>query len=225
MGIDILWEKLRVVIFDCDGVMFDSRQANEAYYNHILSHFGKPKMTTQQRQFVHMHTASQSVAHIFKDDSRAEAAEAYRKQMSYFPFISKMLREPYLKRLLAYLRPSYKTAIATNRSDTMGRVLEEHGLKGDFDLVVSCLDVEHPKPAPDALFKILDHFSLSAQEAVYIGDSEIDERTAKAAGVPFIAYKNRKLSADRHIEHFDEVEAFLEAGAGRKKKMPLQGAR
>lgn len=225
MGTEISWAKIRVVVFDCDGVMFDSREANEAYYNHILSHFGRPDMNIEQCRFVHTHTARQSVAFIFKDDSRAQEAEAYRQQMSYFPFISKMHREPYLKRLLAYLRPSYKTAIATNRSDTMGRVLEEHGLEGDFDLVVSCLDVAHPKPAPDALFKILDHFSVSAPEAVYIGDSEIDETTARAALVPFIAYKNRNLSADCYIEHFSEMEALLEAGAGRGKAVSFGDAR
>ena len=94
----------------------------------------------------------------------------------------------------------------------MGRVLEEHGLKGCFDLVISCLDVKHPKPAPDALFKILEHFGVSAQEAVYIGDSEIDDQTAKAAKVPFIAYKNRSLKADYYVEHFKEIEVFLEVG-------------
>jgi len=216
MEAQISWGKIRVVVFDCDGVMFDSREANEAYYNHILSHFGKPRMNIEQCEFVHMHTASQSVAHIFKDDPRAQEAEAYRQHVSYFPFISKMRREPYLKRFLSYLRPSYKTAIATNRSDTMGRVLEEHGLEGAFDLVVSCLDVEHPKPSPDALLRILDYFGVLAPEAVYIGDSEIDETAAKTAQVPFIAYKNRKLAADCHIEHFGEMEAFLKAGAGRK---------
>ena len=94
----------------------------------------------------------------------------------------------------------------------MGRVLEEHGLKGCFDLVISCLDVKHPKPAPDALFKILEHFGVSAQEAVYIGDSNIDDQTAKAAKVPFIAYKNRSLKADYYVEHFKEIEVFLEVG-------------
>lgn len=220
MGTGISWAKIKVVVFDCDGVMFDSREANEAYYNHILSHFGKPKMNMRQCEFVHKHTATESVAHLFKDDPRAQAAEAYRKQMRYFPFISKMHREPYLKRLLTYLRPSYKTAIATNRSDTIGRVLEEHGLTQHFDLVVSSLDVEHPKPAPDALFKILDYFDTAAQEAVYIGDSDVDEKAARAAQVPFIAYKNRALSADHHIELFNEMEGFLKAGAKRIHGMP-----
>ena len=203
---------VKVVIFDCDGVMFDSRRANEAYYNDILFHFGKRQMNQEQCQFVHMNTVTQSVAYLFKDDHQVQEAEIFRKQMSYFPYIAKMQMEPYLKRFLAYLRPLLKTAIATNRSDTMGRVLEEHGLKGCFDLVISCLDVKHPKPAPDALFKILEHFGVSAQETVYIGDSKIDEQTAKAAEVPFIAYKNRSLKADYYVEHFKEIEVFLDVG-------------
>lgn len=214
MDAGISWAGVKVVIFDCDGVMFDSRTANEAYYNDILLHFEKRQMNQEQCQFVHMNTATQSVAHLFKDDLQAQEAEAFRKQMSYFPYISKMQMEPYLKRFLAYLRPRFNTAIATNRSDTMGRVLEEHGLQGCFDLVISCLDVKHPKPAPDALFKILEHFGVSAQETVYIGDSEIDEQTAKAAGVPFMAYKNRSLKANYYVEHFKEIEVFLEAAKG-----------
>jgi phosphoglycolate phosphatase len=35
---------LRVIIFDCDGVMFDSRQANINFYNHLLARFDQPPM-------------------------------------------------------------------------------------------------------------------------------------------------------------------------------------
>ena len=209
MDAGIPWTVIKVVIFDCDGVMFDSRKANEAYYNHILSHFGKGPMNRQQCRFVHMNTAIHSVAYLFKDDHQAQEAEAFRKQMSYFPYIAKMQMEPYLKSLLKYLRSFSKTAIATNRSDTMGRVLEEHGLTGYFDFVITSLDVKHPKPAADALLKILDHFAVSAHEAVYVGDSEIDEQTATAAKVPFIAYKNRSLKADYYVDHFEDMEAGI----------------
>ncbi|NVM56841.1 MAG: HAD family hydrolase, partial [Desulfobacterales bacterium] len=122
-------EHVKVVIFDCDGVMFDSRQANEAYYNHILSHLGKPRINSQQSEYVHTHTADQSVAYLFRDDPRLkEQALTYRRRINYLPFITMMQMEPYLKEFLGYLRPSYKTAISTNRSDTMHSVLAEHGL-------------------------------------------------------------------------------------------------
>ena len=200
---------VKAVIFDCDGVMFDSREANEAYYNTILAQFGKPKMDTQQAEYVHMNTATQSVTYLFQGDSRLSEALAFREVMSYMRFIPMMRMEPYLRTLLPKLNVHYKTAIATNRSDTMAAVLEEHGLTASFDLVVSSLDVRSPKPAPDALVKILKHFDIDSREAVYVGDSKVDELTADAAHVPFIAYKNPQLSADRHMNHFKELEAWL----------------
>jgi HAD superfamily hydrolase (TIGR01549 family) len=203
-------EYVRVVIFDCDGVMFDSRRANEAYYNHILTHFGRPQMTSEQSDYVHIHTAEQSVVYLFNNDPKLKDALAYWRRMSYSPFISLMETEPYLKAFLEYLRPTYKTAISTNRSDTMGPVLAEHGLEGYFDLVVSCLDVRHPKPDPESLIKIVDHFGLTPREAIYIGDSEIDESAARAARIPLVAYKNPVLSAAYHVTHFKEIEELLE---------------
>ena len=47
---------IKVVGFDCDGVLFDTKQANRAYYNRILNHFGKTAMTDEQFTFIHMHT-------------------------------------------------------------------------------------------------------------------------------------------------------------------------
>jgi HAD superfamily hydrolase (TIGR01509 family) len=202
---------VKVVIFDCDGVMFDSKKANEQYYNHILVRFGKPRMDREQCKYVHMNTADQSLAYLFMNDPRLEQALAYRQQIDYFPFIPMMKMEPYLKPLLDYLRPAYKTAVSTNRSDTMNRVLAHHGLEGHFDIVVSSLDVERPKPDPEPLMKILNHFGFSPEEAIYIGDSEIDELAAKAASIPLVAYKNQSLSAAYHVKHFKEIEALLES--------------
>lgn len=203
---------IKVVIFDCDGVMFESRNANEAYYNQILTRFGKPEMNQEQSDYSHMHTGKQSVTYLFKDDPRLEEALAYYDRMSYVPFIPLMEMEPYLKEFLRYLRPLYKTAISTNRSDTTGPVLVHHGLDGLFDLVVSSLDVEHPKPHPESLLKILHHFGVPDREAIYIGDSKIDEQAARAAGVPLVAYKNPALSAAYHVSHFKELEDLLEGG-------------
>ncbi len=209
-------EHVRVVIFDCDGVMFDSRRANEAYYNRILAHFRMPQMNCEQGDYVHMHTPEQSVVYLFRNNPKLKDALAYWHHMSYLPFIPLMDIEPYLKAFLDYLRPAYKTAISTNRSDTMGPVLANHELEGYFDLVVSCLDVKHPKPDPESLIKVLHHFGLSPQEAIYIGDSEIDESAARAAGIPLVAYKNPALSAAYHVTHFKEIEDLLERSRNKR---------
>ena len=58
---------IQVVVFDCDGVMFDTTKANMAYYNQILDHFGRPALTQDQFAYCHSHTADQSIAHLFTD--------------------------------------------------------------------------------------------------------------------------------------------------------------
>jgi phosphoglycolate phosphatase len=76
-------------------------------------------------------------------------------------------------------------------------------------LVVSSLDVQYPKPHPEALHKILNHFALTPSKCVYVGDSLVDLRTAEAAGVSFIAYKNRTLDAEFHVDGMMEIARLL----------------
>lgn len=197
------------VIFDCDGVMFDSRQANINFYNHILSHFGLPPMKGEDIDFVHMNTAVESLNHIFKDSPYLDEAQEYRLRLDYIPFIKDMIMEPGLKEILDFLKPDYGLAVATNRSNTIGKVLEVNGLTAYFDIVVSSLDVENPKPHPEPIFKILDFFGIEPQECFYIGDSEVDQETCQRAGVPIIAYRNPGLSAVYYIETLKALKQIL----------------
>ena len=202
--------QIKLVIFDCDGVMFDTKKANTAYYNRILSHFRKPGVTPEQFSFVQMHTVGDSLAYLFKDDLiDLEKVIEQSRNMTYFSFIQYMEIEPCLKPLLTKLRPLYKTAIATNRTDTMDNILQEHDLEGDFDLVVSALDTDRPKPYPDPLLKVLNYFSFKPHEAIYIGDSKLDEQAAEKAEIPLVAYNNISLSSDFHIKSLHEIEEIL----------------
>ena len=200
---------IRCVIFDCDGVMFDTARANQAYYNRILDHFGQPPMSEAQFAYAHMHTVDESMAFLFQDPELLQRADQYRRQMSYIPFFKYMAMEPHLKPLVKWLRPKIKTAVATNRTDTMARVLAQFDLADDFDLVVTASDVRHPKPHPEALNTIIERFKLYPDQALYIGDSSVDEAAARSAGVPFVAYRNRGLNALHHINSLKEIEGLL----------------
>lgn len=197
------------IIFDCDGVMFDSRQANVNFYNNILTNFGLSPLTAGDTDFVHMHTAVESVDHIFRNSPQVAKAQEYRSRLDYTPFIKDMVMEPGLKEVLDFLKLSYGLALATNRSNTIGKVLEINGLSHYFDIVVSALDVQNPKPHPESVFKILDFFGIGPEGCVYIGDSEVDFEVCRAAGVPLIAYKNKDLEADIHIESLAEIKEVL----------------
>ncbi len=200
----------KVVAFDCDGVLFDTEQANWAYYDHILRHFGKPAMTPEQFAYAHQHTLNESIAYLFNDEESIAAAYDYRETMDYGAFLKLLKVEPYLVQLLTKIRPKLKTAIATNRSDTMNRLLTEFELSDYFDLVVTSFDIRHPKPHPDSLFKILDYFDIESHQALYIGDSQVDAEAARAAKIPFVAFRNETLPTEYHIENLKQLEEILE---------------
>jgi len=200
---------IECVAFDCDGVLFDTAQANRYYYSHVLQHFGRPALTEQQFRYVHMHTVHESIAYLFPEENILEAVHEFRKTMDYQKYLSYLTVEPQLVSLLGKLRPQKKTAIATNRTDTMEQLLAEFDLDGYFDLIVTSSDVEQPKPHPEVLLKILNYFNLSPHQVIYIGDSQVDELAARAAKMPLVAYRNRELEAEYHINSLGELEELL----------------
>jgi len=200
----------KVIAFDCDGVLFDTAASNRAYYNTLRNQLGMPDMTEEEFTFAHMHTVNETLAHLFKSPETRQKAEAVKAQLSYTPFVAAMKMEPALIPLLKKLRPTYKTAVATNRSDSMPTLLREHDIAPYFDLIVSSNDVPRPKPYPDQLLRLLDYFNVSPHEMLYVGDSKVDETAAQTAQVPLVAYDNRSLSAVYHIRSLKEIEGILE---------------
>ena len=197
---------LQLVIFDCDGVMFDSRNANRIYYNHILEKFGRPPMSEEELAYVHMHNVMDSIRHIFRHfPEDLAAADAHRRNLDYTPYLRHMAMEPDLPEFLHFLRPARKTAISTNRTTTMSLVLEMFSLAHLFDKVVTASDVTRPKPHPEALHRILDHFGCDVEEAIYIGDSQVDREHTRAVGMQLIAFKNPELDAEYHVRSFLEI--------------------
>jgi FMN phosphatase YigB (HAD superfamily) len=202
-------KKLKLVIFDCDGVMFDSRYANREYYDHLLKKFGQPLMGSQEEDYVHSHNVMDSVNHIFHGQPQLiEDVHNYRMTVDYTPFLDYMVIEPDLKEFLRYLKPKYHTAISTNRSTTMPAVMQMHELEPLFDIVVTALDVQRPKPHAEALIRILDHFGLSADEAIYIGDSMVDREHTAGVNMRLISFKNPDLPAEYHVNSFLEIPKF-----------------
>ncbi len=197
---------IKLVIFDCDGVMFDSIEANRAYYNKILQHFKHPPMDDADLQFVHIHHVADSIRHIFRHfQEDYEAAEIYRGTLPYRPFLKYMRMEEDLPEFLEFLSPEIARAVNTNRSNTMDDILKMFDLAKYFDMVVTSADVKNTKPHPEALHKILAHFKLTVPECIYIGDSQVDADHTAAVNMRMIAFKNPALKADFHVNSFMEI--------------------
>jgi phosphoglycolate phosphatase len=197
-------QNLKVLIYDCDGVLIDSSLANQAFYNHILDHFGHAPLTPEQWDYVKPLAAPDALTWLLQDTPWLAAAQEYQKTVDNTPFLPLLRAEPDLLETLTLLRPHYRLAIATNRGKSLIPVLQHLGLAEFFDFTVTSLDVQHPKPHPECLQRILEHFEVLPGQACYIGDSDIDREVSIRAQVLFIAYQNPLLKADVHLQnHLD----------------------
>jgi len=211
---------LKLVIFDCDGVMFDSRETNRAYYNQLLTKFSCPPMDEDEVGYVHIHNVFDSVSHIFRNHNHVDmdAVHSYREVLDYTPFLNHMLMAPDLLEFLQVISPDYHRAISTNRTNTMDMVLDIFKLRPWFEIVVTALTAPRPKPAPDGLHMILDHFGLQVKEAIYIGDSSVDRDHCAAVGMELIAFNNPDLEAHHHVDCFMDILKLSPFTAGTGKQ-------
>lgn len=202
------------VIFDCDGVLFESKAANLAYYNAIFSAFDIPPVTSEQRERAHIcHTAASPVVfeQILGEDRRDEALKI-AASLHYQQFIPCMIPEPGMREAISALAAMMPLAIATNRGTSMRDVLLHFDLADHFQVVVTSKDVERPKPYPDMLLYAAHQLGHSVDELLFIGDSELDAAAAQAAGMPFIGYRNLYHGlpmVESHAELYRIIAAHL----------------
>lgn len=205
-----LLEGLRTIVFDNDGVLVDSYEANMVYYGTILETMGIPPMTEAQRVYVHSRTHDEAVRHIVPEERLEEAFDIGRN------FDTRILH-PYLKRsdglreFLWFLRDAgFNLAINTSRGTSLEDILDLLDLRGFFHPVITSNKVSVPKPHPEGLNRIMREHGVGPEEVAYIGDSIVDERAGVAAGVRFWAYSNPGLRAAVHINSFWDIKAAMQ---------------
>jgi phosphoglycolate phosphatase len=198
--------KIRCVIYDCDGVLFDSLEANTKLYNDLCSLVGRVPLREEELQYVHTHTVFEAIHFIFEkeNDLEKKALESL-KQVDLRNYITYLKMEPHLFQTLKKLKEKgILRAINTNRTTSMKYIMEKYDLLQYFEMVVTALDVKNPKPNPESIEKIIEAFKLKKEEIVFVGDSDVDQQTAKSSGIKFIAYKNKEIANDAYInDHLD----------------------
>lgn len=207
---------LEAIIFDCDGVLFDSHNANLAYYNRIFSHFGSPLVSdplSPQAQICH--TASTPVVlGSLLDPSDVKAALQFAQELDYREFIPLMTESAGLKVALKRLGSEMPLAVATNRGNSMQEVLGHFDLAQYFEVIVTSRDVEKPKPAPDMLLLAARQLGFMPQHCLFVGDSELDRLAAEDAVMPFVAY-GENIDIKCKVSSHDDLAFML---LGRENK-------
>ena len=195
---------LDLVIFDADGVLFDSTESNTAYYNAIFKLIGEPPMNpAEERAGVFMSAPQVFELRAMGDPARIARMREVARTMDSTPFFDLLRPHPELRAFLLDLKLSYRLGLATNRSATIPAIIDYLGVADIFDAVASARDKVRPKPAPDIVQLCLTRIGVQPERAVYVGDSETDRIAAEAAGTHFIGVGER-------APHFHQIASLGE---------------
>jgi len=200
----------KAIIFDCDGVLFESHRANLAYYNRIFAEFNYPLINDPLSVEAHIcHTASSPVVlSKLMHEPDVAAALHFAQGIDYREFIPLMTESSGLKSSLSRLAEIFSLAVATNRGNSMQEVLTHFGLAHFFKVIVTSRDVEKPKPAPDMLLLVARQLGVEPGACLFVGDSELDQVAATKGRMPFVAF-GETLKIGRRIHTHTELTEML----------------
>jgi HAD superfamily hydrolase (TIGR01549 family) len=202
-----LKSRYKVVIYDCDGVILDSMESNYIFYNRIMEFLGRGDIDrddSEAKRVLHTYSFNNVMEYFFAGDLRREDAFNFAKTIHYRDLMPFMTMEDGFVNALDHLKGYTSLAICTNRATSMDMIIEDFGLKGYFEYVMTASQVINPKPHPEPLLKVLAYFGVEPDEALFIGDGEVDMQAAQSAGVPFISYKSN-LPGLARIQHHSEI--------------------
>jgi HAD superfamily hydrolase (TIGR01509 family) len=205
-------KELAAVIFDCDGVMFESKQANLAFYNRIFTRFGYPPVQLDDEvraQICHTASSTDVLSSLMNEDD-LDAAFAFAATLDYCEFIPEMKPSNNLQKVLQLLDEKFPLAVATNRGSSIGPVLDYFNLKAYFDVVVSSNDVANAKPAPDMLLMAAQKLKVQPRHCLFIGDSKLDMQAAQEAQMPFVGYGNVLRKETVSLLDLNEIFDYLQ---------------
>ncbi|WP_207262232.1 HAD-IA family hydrolase [Desulfovibrio sp. Huiquan2017] len=205
-----LVEGVKTVVFDNDGVLIDSFEANMVYYGTIRKELGMPPLSDAERYFVHTRTHEEALRHIVPENKLARAFAIGRtmNQASLAPYFK---RSDGIREFLWWLRSAgFGLAVNTSRGTSMNLVLKLMDLEGFFHPIITSCVVSKPKPHPEGLFRIMQEHGVRPDEVAYIGDSVVDQLAARAAGVRFWAYRDPSMEAEVHVENFWAIRAVMQ---------------
>ncbi len=198
---------IEFVMFDADGVLFDSDESNVAYYNAIFAQMDEAPLDSREEVNAISHAAEQ----VFSARAREDAGKLARmkeiaRTLDSAPFF-RLLRPPFeLRPFMLTLKSRYKLGLATNRSATVPALVEHLGIADVFDAIACMRDRVRPKPAPDILRLCMERAGTAPERAVYVGDSPVDRAAAMEAGTHFIG-------VGRRVEHHQRVHTIAELPA------------
>lgn len=212
------------IVFDLDGTLVDTAPDLTAALNAVMRGAGRPEVPLADVR----HMVGRGAIYLIERAMEATGAPASAEAM---PALFNQFIAHYDANIAVASRPfesmesvakslsqrGHKLGICTNKPEALTlKLIGELGLTELFPVILGADSRPYRKPDPRHLFDTIAGLGGNPSNAVLIGDSETDVKTARAANVPVIVVSfgyteipPHDLGADAVIDHFDALEQTL----------------
>ena len=191
------------ILFDLDGTLLNTLEDLLDATNAALGHFGRPRRTLAElRAFVGNGARNQIRLSLSGRDDDPDLDRVLEWYKEYYGAHCQIKTAPYQGVLEALAALPYPIAIVSNKPDAAVKTLCAQYFPGIFALGESAACPR--KPAPDMVYQAMK--AIGVEKCIYVGDSEVDIRTANNAGVPCVCvlwgFRDREVLEEEGGRYF-----------------------
>ncbi len=183
----------KAVIFDIDGVLVDSFEANLKFFQDLMIKFDYPPPTRENYSALFSLPMYEHIKILTGLTSEEEIKKIWDAAkggiVSFHDDLVKL--SPGVEETLAILSKEYPLAVVTSRiRGAVFRAPQMARLQSYFKTVIAYEDTLNHKPDPEPLLLAAKRLQVRPEEAVYIGDADVDLAAGQASGMKVIIYKS-----------------------------------
>jgi pyrophosphatase PpaX len=199
---------IKAIIFDVDGTLLDSFEANLILFQRLMEAAGYPPPTLEvYRSIFHrtLRDAIQILANTTDETETKRIQDLIEKIETPSASLSDGVGET-----IEALSKEYTLSIATSRIKAYAFEPPLNTLEHYFKIAITYEDTENHKPDPAPLLLAAQQLGVTPAECVYVGDVKNDFAAAQAAGMKFILYSQEPSDwAPVHTNNFKEIPNLL----------------
>ena len=194
-------KRYKAVIFDLDGTLLNTLEDLTDAVNHVMRQFNYPEHTIEEiRSFVGNGIKLLIERSLPYGKDNPEFDKVFSEFKSYYTSHCQIKTRPYdgIMELISSLKEQgYKLAIVSNKNQSAVTELNNIYFSDYISTAIGEKEGVRKKPAPDTVIKALSELGISSDDAVYVGDSDVDRETAKNSDMDCISvtwgFRERKL--------------------------------
>ena len=216
---------MKTVIFDLDGTLADTSGDLIAAANACFDELGHGPLLCEKADILTAFHGGRAMlrlgfSRLGETVDEAEVDRFYPKLLAHYAAhidVKTVLYPGALAAVETLLANGYRVAVCTNKPEALAEtLLRRLGIRDRFGALIGADTLAVRKPDPEAYRECVERAGGDVAQSLLIGDTETDEQTARAAGVPIVLVAFgpegdaiSRLAPDAMLNAFQDLPALV----------------